>query len=168
LCPTVLTYVYHTAWCHIPAGQTCHCSQKLRSQPQADGDTFWLVHRHHDGQTAHTHDNYISEFIISHQSDFGWDFKDLLSVIYNEIWGSQGGDHDVARHLGPAMKAGRYVASSERNLPPPITLMMEAAGTLKCWCISARLHGATTENVFGVRSVWWAKDEQQLSHFYPR
>jgi len=40
LCPviTVLTHVYQTAWCHIPSGQTCHCSE-LRSQPQAD-DTF--------------------------------------------------------------------------------------------------------------------------------
>ena len=45
--------------------------------------------------------------------------------------------------------------------------MMEAAGTLKC--VSARLHGATTENIFGVRSVWCAKDkEQQLSHLCPQ
>ena len=47
--------------------------------------------------------------------------------------------------------------------------MMEAAGTLKCWCVYARLHGATTENIFGVRSVWCAKDkQQQLSHLYPQ
>jgi len=26
--------------CHIPAGQTCHCNEKLRSQPQADNDSF--------------------------------------------------------------------------------------------------------------------------------
>jgi hypothetical protein len=46
--------------------------------------------------------------------------------------------------------------------------MKEAAGALKCWCVSARLHGATTENIFGVRSVWCAKDkQQQLSHLYP-
>jgi len=47
--------------------------------------------------------------------------------------------------------------------------MMEAADTMKCWCVSARLHVATTENIFGVRSVWCARDkQQQLSHFYPQ
>jgi len=41
LCPvTVLKHVYHTAQCHILAEQTCHCSEKLRSQPQAGNDTF--------------------------------------------------------------------------------------------------------------------------------
>ena len=60
----------------------------------------------------------------------------------------------VACHLGSAAS---------------ITLMMEATGTLKCHCISARLHGATTENIFGVRSVWCAKDKlKQLSHLYPQ
>jgi len=32
----VLSYIpdtHQTARCHIPAGQTCHCSEKLRSQP---------------------------------------------------------------------------------------------------------------------------------------
>jgi len=50
-----------------------------------------------------------------------------------------------------------------------ITLMIEVAGNLKCWCVSARLHGATTENINGVRSVWWAKDKyQHLLHLYPQ
>ena len=41
LCPVkVLTHVYQTAQCCIPAGQTYHCSEKLRSQPQANNDTF--------------------------------------------------------------------------------------------------------------------------------
>jgi hypothetical protein len=31
-----------------------------------------------------------------------------------------------------------------------LTLMMDVAGTLKCQCASARLHGVTTENIFGV------------------
>jgi len=47
---TVPTHVYQTAWCHIPAGQTCHCGEKLIPQPSADNDTFWLVHRHPDIQ----------------------------------------------------------------------------------------------------------------------
>jgi len=47
--------------------------------------------------------------------------------------------------------------------------MMEAAGTLKCLCVSARLHGVTTQNISGVRSVCCAKDkQQQLSHLYPQ
>ena len=42
-----------------------------------------------------------------------------------------------------------------------ITLMMDVTDTLKCWCVSTRLHGASTESIFGVRSVWCAKDKQQ-------
>ena len=68
--------------------------------------------------------------------------------------GSQGGDYDVAHHLGPATS---------------IILMMEAADALKCQCISTGLHGPTTENIFDVRSVWCAQDkQQQLAHLYPQ
>ena len=43
--------------------------------------------------------------------------------------------------------------------------MMEGAGALKRRCVSSRLHGVTTENIFGVRSEWCAQDkQQQLSH----
>jgi len=45
--------------------------------------------------------------------------------------------------------------------------MMEAPGVLKCWCVSARLHGATTENIFGVRSVWYAEDKPTTFTFIP-
>jgi len=34
-----------------------HCREKLRSQPQAHHDTFWLVHRRTDNQTTHTYNN---------------------------------------------------------------------------------------------------------------
>ena len=40
LVPSYSPDTYQTARCHIPAGQTSHCREKLRSQPQADNDTF--------------------------------------------------------------------------------------------------------------------------------
>ena len=55
-----------------------------------------------------------------------------------EMWGSQGGDNDVACHLGPAI-VSQWICNIVWEEPAAsITLIMEGAGTLKCWCISCQ------------------------------
>ena len=145
-----------------------HCSEKLRSQPQADSDTFWLVHRHTDKLITHTKIRYLN--LQSH-------INQILVKTARTCWVSHKMRSEVLKvvimmllvTLVQPLYASRYVTSSDRNLPPPSPLMMEAAGTLKCWWVSARLHSATTGNIFDVRSVWGAKDkQQQLSYLYPQ
>ena len=119
MCPvTVLAHVYQTARCHIAAGQTGHCSEQIRSQPQADNNTFWLVHRHPDKLLTQATIRYL---------DLQPHINQILAEISRTCWVSYNMRCEVLKvvimmltvTLVQPLWAGRYVTLSERNLPPP-------------------------------------------------
>ena len=118
MCPvTVLTHVYQTAQCHFPAGQTGHCSKQLRSQPQADNDPFWIFYRQPDKLLTHTTIRYLN---------LQYHINQILAEISRTCCVSHKLRHEVLKRvimmllitLVQPLLAGRYVTSSERNLPP--------------------------------------------------